>query len=604
MKTSGAIRIACMAFTLMAGPLAAQEDADNRKEMVDEANKRIASLELKEIPANSLGEWKNAIHSSLFSLFRRTELFRGPIRMLVIDESSVVARLYPDGTFVISSGLLDYIDQSLFEETADSPRRIRNFEAEREAAIIPFLAPEASHFALGHQLAAWNRSRGSGMEFTDGENLDADRFASVLLKLAGLDSGAMEKNLASLSKKISGGTLGPAFTDYFSSLPSPEKRLAALRGAAEDIDRVAGEFGIALDALKRGSSYREASDELAALAEKFPESSYVARLSAIVAHLRWLETVNEQDQAVPTFLPFAQETTPDRQAFMAIAGDASASAGFPQEPAISAASPLHGDAFLFNAADTAYRTALALLDEPGLSSSYAMLAARGGDADSMRNALELASAAAIREAGTRSFTARANYANLLFLTGTDYAKAQYFMATLGAVAKASDARFLDTGVPGDSRDIILSQALMMRALGDSKLAAHKITALAPLYGQNRDEGTINLRHLRVGDAPDDLAEKWGRPASIVYNYPTETWEYPALSASAIIEGKVSRVRIFPGSPLSPGFDIRTGDSRSDFESMFGKASYRAGDCDVYIKDGNRISVLYLADRIRIMTIGL
>ena len=212
-----------MTFMLMGWPLVAQTGAENRKDMLDEASKEIAPLELKEIPASSLGEWKNAINSSLFNLFRRTELFRGPIRVLVIDDSTVITRLYPNGTFVISSGLLDYIDQSLFEETVDSPRRIRNFDAEREAAIIPFLAPETAHFALGHQLAAWNRSQGNGIEYTDVENTDADKFAEVLLKLAGLDSGTMEQSLASLSKKSTGGTLGPAFAGYLSPLPSPKK---------------------------------------------------------------------------------------------------------------------------------------------------------------------------------------------------------------------------------------------------------------------------------------------------------------------------------------------------------------------------------------------
>ena len=282
----------------------------------------------------------------------------------------------------------------------------------------------------------------------------------------------------------------------------------------------------------------------------------------------------------------------------------STSADFPKEPAVTTSVPIPGNEDLYRAADYAYRAALALMNEPGLSSSYAMLEVRSGTEESIQSALARASTAAIREAGTRSFVARGNYANLLFLTGADYAKAQYFIESLETTTKASDTRFLDTGIPWDSRDLALFQALMMHALGDSKRAGDKIGSIALLYGQSRAEGTINLRHLSIGKTPNNLAEKWGRPASIVYNYPTETWNYPSLSASVVIEGNVSRVRIFPGSPLTPGFDIRTGDSRSDFESMFGKAAYRAGDCDVYIKDGNRISVLYLADRIRIMTVGL
>ena len=620
MKASRAICIASAIFLLAGIPVAALTDAEYRQDLLDETKKELVPLEAKEIQATSLGEWNNAINSSLFLLFRKTELFRGQIRVLAIDEDSVISRIYPDGTFVISSGLLDYIDQNLFEETADSPRRIRNFDSEREAAIIPFLAPEAAHFALGHAFAAWKRSQETSMAPSSDENLDADRFALVLLKLAGLDSGVMEESFASLAKKMSNDTLGSAFAEYTAPLPSPEKRLAAIRYATGDIDRVAGEFGVALDALKRGNSFREARDSLLTLSEKFPDAPYVARLFAIVAHSRWIETVSEADQAVPTFFPFAPESGTNRKAFIAIVtgtaatgkgtpNDASVAnsgiAEFPQEPAISAATPIPGNAAFYAEADTAYRNAMGMIDEPGLAASYAMLAVRAGNDGAIRNALDLASAAAIRESGTRSFVARANYANLLFLTGTDYAKAQYFIESLIAPQKrGSDTRYLDTGIPGDSRDLVLSHALMMRALGDTKRANDRIAAIAPLFDKSRDAGSVDLRHLRIGDMPDNLAEKWGRPASIVYNYPTETWVYPSLSASVVIEGKVSRVRIFAHSPLSPGFDIRTGDSRSDFESMFGRPAYRAGDCDVYMKDGNRISVLYLADRIRIMTVGL
>lgn len=620
MKTSRAICIASVIFLLAGFPLAALTDTEFRKDLLDETKKELAPIEAKEIQASSLGEWNNAINSSLFLLFRKTELFRGQIRVLVIDDDAVISKIYPDGTFVISSGLLDYIDQSLFEETANSPRRIRNFDSEREAAIIPFLAPEAAHFALGHAFAAWKRSQETSMVPSTDENLDADRFALVLLKLAGLDSGVMEESLSSLAKKMGNGTLGSAFADYTAPLPSPEKRLAAIRDAAENIDRIAGSFGIALDALKRGNSFREARDSLVSLAEKVPDAPYVARLYAIVAHLRWIETVSEADQAVPTFFPYAPESGANRKAFIAIATGTAATgtgptnevpvansgiADFPQEPAVSATTPTPGNASLYAEADTAYRNALEMLDEPGLASAYAMLAVRAGNDGAIRNALDLASAAAIRESGTRSFAARANYANLLFLTGTDYAKAQYFIESLASPqARGSDAKYLDTGIPGDSRDLVLSHALMMRALGDTKRATDRVAAIAPLFGKSRDIGSVDLRHLHIGDMPDNLAEKWGRPASIVYNYPTETWVYPSLSASVVLEGKVSRVRIFAHSPLSPGFDVRTGDSRSDFESMFGKPVYRAGDCDVYMKDGNRISVLYLADRIRTITVGL
>ena len=67
------------------------------------------------------------------------------------------------------------------------------------------------------------------------------------------------------------------------------------------------------------------------------------------------------------------------------------------------------------------------------------------------------------------------------------------------------------------------------------------------------------------------------------------------------EPGIIRIRMNAGSPVSPGGDIRTGDSRDQFEKIFGQPVYRAGDRDVYLSNGMRLSVQYLFDRIRSIT---
>ena len=95
-------------------------DAEIRAEMSDRARKEVLSLAADEIASGELGEWKDIIDSSLFCLFRRTELYRGPLRVLVTKNPEAMCRLYPDGTFVIASALLDWIDEAIFAASATS----------------------------------------------------------------------------------------------------------------------------------------------------------------------------------------------------------------------------------------------------------------------------------------------------------------------------------------------------------------------------------------------------------------------------------------------------------------------------------------------------
>lgn len=607
MKTSGLAFAAAFFFLVAPGPLAAQSATALRQGMTDACRMELLAANEGEVTPASLGEWKDIIDSSLFLLFRKTELYRGTIRVLVVDDQSVRVRLYPEGTFLISSGLLDHIDRMLFENASSSPRRMRNFDSEREAMLVPFLVPEAAHFALGHQFSAWLRSGGTSLMPSDAEILDADRFSVILLRLAGFDSAVLTDWMESLEAQYGEGKADPAFSGYFARLPSPEKRMESIRNADANIDRIAGEFVGVLDALRRGTPAKDAAESLEALSDIYPGSPYIARLSAFVSHRLWLETVPAEAQILPTHFPFAVETSGGENAFLDMARATPAKSGFAfaSSPPVSPSAPIPGDASLFENARLAYRTALETSEDPALASSYAVLLSRSGNAEAISTALEIASEAANRESVSSSFVARANYASLLFLTGTDFAKAQYLVDHLAnGTTRSADLRFLDEGMPGDGRDLVLCHALMLRSLGDDKRAETKTAKAASLFEKSPGKGTVDLRFIRIGDKADTLSEKWGQPATILYDYYSETWIYPALSVSVLVGKEVSLVRIGTRSPVSPGGDVRTGDSREDFERFFGKSAYRAGDCEVYLKDGNRISVFYLENRIRSMTVGL
>ena len=570
----------------------------------------LASLEKAETESGTLGDWEDVISSALFMLFRRTELMRGGMRILVVEKPSVMVKMYPEGTFVLSTGLLDYIDASLFESASGSPRRMRNFGSEREAALFPFLAHEAAHFALGHPFTAY--AKNGSFLYDVAQVLESDRFSPVLIALAGYDELSYDAWLSALGGMYADPTLSPVFAEYLADLPSPALRLESIAGSRDNLSKIAAEFTSVLSSLGSGQALVEAKDSLEALRETYPGAPWLDRLDAMVLHRLWLATVPAPVQRLKTFFPSAAEEDPTIPQFLALFGDPPPAFPSPANRATNTRFP--GDAALYAAAVQAYRRVAAAHPDSGLESSFAMLLYWTDE----KTALAIAEKAAAGAKGRADFTARANYASLLHLTGTDYPRAQFMLDSLAETGTGVPAPMpapgfeLDRGVPGDERVLSLNSALMLRSLGDGNRALAKKQTFDSLYLPAAERGSIALRLISVGDTADDLLSKWGRPAEILYNYVTENWNYPSLSASvllgrdAAIPGRqvIRRIRFGSGSPLTPGGDLRAGDGRSDFETLFGKPAYRSGDFNVYLMDGNRISVFYLSDTIRNVTAGL
>jgi len=623
MKSNTAFLLPVFAFLVASFPLSAMTDSELRKEMVDASKKEILKLSRSEVSSDSLGEWTEIIDSSLFLLFRRTEIYRGQMQVLVVNDPSVIVKLYPDNTFAISTGLLDYIDSSLLEATSDSSRRIRNFDSEREAMLIPFLVPEAASFALDDSFKAYKRTVTSP-EITPNQNsfsariiptedeiFEADTISSIILEIAGFDPTVLNSWLASLENLYGADQATAIFGDYLKQLPSAEKRIRALNNSQETIRKSNSDFTIILESLKNGTSYKEAIDSITNLEQDYPESRYIKKLSALIKHLRYLETLPAKDQTLQTLLPFASEENPARAAFMKLAETSVKS--FPVNPVVGGGKSIPGNNEYYIEAVDAYKNYLATSSEGGMTSTFAMLLARTGNAEIVNNALKIASLAANEEEGTQSFIARGNYASLLYLSGADYVKAQYLAENL--ILKAGDIAkppLLDAGIPGDSRDLFLNYALMLNYLGDTKRAATRMSELKPFVNAVAEKGNLTLRQVHVGDTVDYLLEKWGHPTEIVYDFYTENWIYSPLSASVeiTIDPKktdartINKIRIFTGSPISFGNETRTGDTRDAFEAVFGQSAYTSGDCEVYLVDGNRLSVFYLENKIRSIIAGL
>jgi tetratricopeptide (TPR) repeat protein len=548
----------------------------------------ILSAAAREIPEAQLGDWKDTIDSTCFLLLRRTEIWRGSVRVLVTENPVAAARLHPDATFVITSGLLDVIDGYLLDAAGSSSRKLRNIETGREVFLAPFLAFEVAKFAAS----------------TD-DTLAADALAPAVLETAGFSSSSYTPwldTLAALSAPES--PYAKALAPYAARNPSPSARKAALAAFTEKNGKLAGDIRLALRCVAENVSIDDALESLSELDETWPGAWWFSRLRTIASHERWLETVPADSLILATVLPFATRGKGEIPALM------NTTAQTRKAGSANSASVIPGNQDYYLAAVEAYRKSLAMHDEPGLAASYAALLARSGNATMRDQAWELAKKAAAAMPADMAVTV--NFASISFLLDRDAGQALSEFETIseglfsgqpGGAANAAG------GFPGDERAIAFNAAVVLRAGGKSDRAKNLFATLPRLTAVPPKNGTpIVLRRAHIGDDADALVSAWGEPAEILYTAEAEFWEYPSASAAvALIRGDetltVRSITLGAGSAISFGNDTRVGDDVRDFAAWAGKPAYRAGDCDVYIVDGNTISIFSLAGKIRSVRAG-
>jgi len=584
----------CISLAVALFPLSGTEDADHRFTVNEDTLRDLPGLAKDEVPQDEIGDWKEALDSAVFTLFRRTELHRGRIRLLVLRYDSVLVDLSPDGTLLVSTGLLDCIDERIFLKAEGTSRRIRDFDAERERALVPFLAIQASRYALG----------------TDSDSFEADRLATTILSVAGFKADLLSGWLSEMAAGEKSGTLSPALSTWLSAFPSPERRIAEMERESGSIQKTTSVFAGTLESLRTGTGLGETAASIVALRERGHKSLYLDRLEALVLHRLWLSGVPAEKQILKTFFPLADDLDPSSRDFLALAGN----------PAGIVSSTIPGDINAFLKAIEAYRNALEAIPEPGLVSSYARLLVHAGNAESRGHALSLARDAARAEADSTSRVARENYLAVLYLTESDPAKATGLALGAASYAPGSGDQDVGTrsasvnvpeGFPGDSRDFLLNRLIM--GIPDSlsspdRAAGTKGRASGPGVDTGRlPVSDLSFRKVRIGDSVDTVVAAWGKPAEINYTYYSERWDYPSLDASITVvkdsagTHRVRLIRLGPASAVSPGHDIRTGDRRALFESTFGKPAWRSGDGYVYAVGEDGLKVIYLGDRIRSFT---
>ncbi len=611
------------AFFLSATPVAADIPGnDFRKDLLAGARQELLRLGRSEVLPDELGDWRETIDSVLFMLFRSTELYRGPVRVMVVDDTEIYSRFYPEGTMVLSTGLLDHIDFLVFELTVNSPRRARDHAGEREHQLAPFLAYNAARFALDSDFHSFSRaaaetgpSRAAAdlahtLQDTPEEIHRTDIMAQVLLDLSGYDSSLYADEFLPHLASATPAT-GTTRSAWFYTPLSPDDRILFLEENTGIYQRLRNNHTTLLRTLLSGNAFQDAVSTIEDIREAIPENYYLSRLEALVLHRWWLSTVPVETQLLTTLFPASSGSNHALSDFLSRAKNRTLSK--PEANTFLPPGAGAGDPSIHESALKAYRTVLPVQPDPALSSSFAMLLYQGGT--DTEAAIREAETAARMEARSQSFTARANYASILFLSGKDPAEAYRILSRLveqpdtNRKSTLSGRVLLNEGFPSDTRNMLVNQALMLRYRNDHEHADKIIGQLTQL-AKRQNGGTVSFRGIQLGTPSSAVPDRWGPPEAITYNYFSEVWTYPRLGiiltfpqAEEQGEPGIREITMLSGSPVSPGGDIRTGDTRDAFEKVFGKPAYQAGDRDIYISNGMRLSVLYLFDSIRSITAG-
>ena len=574
-----------------------------RERLMQVYRDEIAEASSNEIAASEVGEWYDIIETSLFMLIRRTELFRGTMRLIITDRQNARCMLYPDGTVLVSTGLLDYIDSLLFTDTSGSVRRIRNFNSERENFFAPIAAVCAAQFALNYYGTAKNTTLSPEKLYT------VDILASVLLTIAGYPQGLLEAWVDRLISIQADTETAKVFTSFLTGSVKPDMRLDQLINNGDDITHLYEEISGVLVALQNRRGTADAHTVLDNLLQLFPQNLYINRLNVLIAHQAWLNSLDKRDTELATILPAAVYDNASVFSFFQAADFMFENDDDEQSDYFSKTMPARSNSTVYAQAKKAYSDYLSLIYEAGIASSYAYLLASSPLAHERNAVLSIAEQADLFHTGADDKTARANYAALLYLVGKDYTKAQQLLADClhSTVRKPGKVLFLTTGFPVDERLIHCNYFRILKKLQDKTGAAQERTWLAGILKDPETVVPLVLRNVSVGDTVDKLLSAWNRPSTIIYNYYSERWLYRLLNTELIIRSKDGDgvvLQMSVGFPSSLTFfnEIRTGDAREAFEKKCGTAVYRSCDALMYHQQGNLLQVMYGNNKIRNITI--
>ncbi len=596
---------------------------DLRDALIKTERQNINEIMKKKLQNKAIGEWQAIIDDSLFSLIRRTELYRGKVGVVVYEDDVVALSILPDFSVFISSGLLGYIDEAIFLSLSDNLRRAKNINEERELYLSAFLAFEVARVALDIDVSKYQNTPTLTLRELSQQLLPIDFFlidemAASLLKIAGYSSNLMVEHLERLKETVDGSFVSSYSFDEF-LLKNVDARRKRILEEKESIEHLAEEVLSVLFALNSQEALGELVQSIELLETSYPSSLYLLRLKTLTRHSLYLESVARTTKR--EFVPFLPT---------AVLGHTYAKRYYlPLDENITEPNSSNvnnsGQCEVFRqGALSLYREYLETIRDESMASSYLALVGSLLD-DEANNDKKKETAQTIlaeKDVITASTLLQDN-ADLLTVEKINYA---FFTTLLKMNSKENDVAternafiaFLKSALSTSEENAtsclkkghFFDERLILYNYIVASSVAHKkreelnssITLLKSKSIGTNGKKTLNIRRLKIGASTDELTQQWGEPSSIVYNYYFERWIYNHLKAMAVISSyaenpAVIEIILFSKSPASLQGNIRVGDNRKTLEAQLGSPSYKAGDCDVYFYGRESICTLYSSENI-------
>lgn len=582
----------------------------------------LSSFNQKEVPLSELGDWRETIENSFFRVIRETDFSKADYKIIVIEQPEFIVDVSLSGVCLISTGVLDFIDDTLFNLVGSSSRKIKNIDIEREKILIPLIADSVSHLALNHRLNNFNQhvtvngqsqteknffKKGFDASYTVEQIKESDLFSVILLS----SIETSDESYDSITKVLE--LLDNAFNKQKNDLLlqqiynlqtnvqtkiSYSARNRNLISSLTSLKKNSDLCSLSIFHLRQGSGLVDSLDGFNKIEKTYPNNLYTKRLLLETKIKQWYSSIPLDKRILKPF--FAVGSCNQEIPFYKF------------------------ESFTFlDDIKNEFEEYSNFIQDKYIQSDYSFFLGFSNQSADRDFAKQLAYEAATKELFSGTISCRMNYSTVILLdliaNNTSSANKQFEQCWIIAdeimnpSSKPRDPLFdisknsnrerqaLSIGFVGSTTDVVTNYGVISRF---ANKAVKRSDVPEVLAGNAVNGDYLLVRGIRVGDTVDTLLSKWGKPNQIIYDYYSEQWEYPQLYAKIIIrDSLIDKIELqYPSSAKIP-LDIRTGDSRTSFESVYGKPFRLDYEYDVYMPQGHDVYVQYLSNKIRKIVIS-
>jgi Zn-dependent protease with chaperone function len=580
------------------------------------------------------GDWQEPVESAFLKLANSSGRPGFEINYAVLKDKDFNAASFPGGQFIINVGTLETLDRIIESQAGTPLSRIAPAELKqrRENILAPILAHELGHYYSRHTYAAMKKKWAmedlqkpnidlTMIAFSQDNELEADKVGSLLLAQAGYDPGLMLSTLELLND-IQQGQMKEApdadFNTYFSSHPSPHRRLAAFQGDKQALHAWAAEMEDAFSDVQIGRNLPQAVAVIDKGLTVVPSNLYLMNERAVALHKQWLQTVALKDQKLRAIVD-----SPSFRDEMV----------FSKRGTRGAEKVIPGDKALYLKARAAYLAIYDTSEDPTLYSNFALLLAYSPDANDEKAAATLAKMATD---AASTYSNASNLATVLYLVNrkddafgllagiasdldTRYTKLFAEEAKDPAVAETlqslrdrmKQTQALNESFVADDFTPLLNLALCLayagrqdtaQQLASDYLARYESTSswaqyLAATSGapipKQAARAPLPVKDIAVGSSLAQVVQKWGKATEVTtMDNGDELWSYDPLKAQVgVKDGSVYSIEL--DAIESPKIDNRfgVGSTQAEIEKALGASKRVANHYFIY-EGGQSLGVLY------------